>query len=153
MTTINQLSQASALSDSDKLPVWQANQGDSRSISLLQVAAYVQASIEGDTDQTVYSINTSGSTFTAAILPASVGGSVWGQFSLSGAASAGTIILPGIDDRANGQEVLLTITQAVAALTVSGNGATVRGAPNSLSADGFFKLRFDSISTTWFRIG
>lgn len=153
MTTINQLSRASALSGSDVIPLFQSNQGDTRSVSLTQVAAYVQTAIEGDPDETVYSITTNGSGFTVAVLPATIGGSVWGQFTLSGAFAAGTLILPGIDDRANGQEVLLTFTQAVAALTINGNGASVAGAPTSLSANGFFKLKYDSISSTWYRVG
>ena len=53
----------------------------------------------------------------------------------------------------DGQEVLVTSTQAVTALTVSGNGSTVYGAPSALTANAFFKLRFDGVVKAWYRIG
>ena len=33
------------------------------------------------------------------------------------------------------------------------NGATVTGAPTSLSANGFFRLRFDAVASVWYRVG
>ena len=44
-------------------------------------------------------------------------------------------------------------TQAVTTLTVSGNGATVNGAPAALTANGFFRLRFDGVLGGWYRLG
>lgn len=153
MTTITQLSQAGSITDADELALYSKANGDTRKITTTLLAAYVLAAIEGTPDETVYSLATDGSNFTVAVLPTTPGGSVWAQIALSAAAPAGTIILPGIDDRAHGQEVLVTCTHAVAALTVSGSGAAVAGAPVALAAHGFFRLRFDSISSTWHRIG
>jgi hypothetical protein len=153
MPTIDQLSQAGSIGDKDELALFSKENGDTRKITALQLAAHVLAAIEGTPDETVYSLATDGSSFTVAVLPAAQGGSVWAQIALSLTAPSGTIILPGADDRAHGQEVLVTCTKAVNALTVNGSGAAVAGAPTSLAANGFFRLRFDSISNTWYRIG
>ena len=152
MTTINQLSLTVAISDGDKLPLYQAGQQDTRAVSMSQVAAYVQSAIEGEPDEVIYAISVVGSTFTVAALPTTVGGSVWVQLTLSGPATAGTVILPGVDDRVPGQEVRITCTQSVTSLTINGNGATVAGGPTSLAANGFFTLSYDNISNNWFRV-
>lgn len=154
MPTIDQLSQAGTLTDADELALFSKANLDTRKVALPQLAAYVQQAMEGTPDETVYSMTMSGSNFTVAVLPTVPGGNVWAQITLSAGAPAGTIILPGVDDRAHGQEVLVTCTQAVAALTVNGNGATaVYGAPAALAANGFFRLRFDLIAQSWYRIG
>lgn len=153
MPTIDQLSQASSISDSDELALFSKANGDTRKVTAPQLATYLLGAIEGVPDETVYSMAVDGNNFTVAVLPATPGGNAWALITLSILAPAGTIILPSIDDRAHGQEVLVTCTQAVTALTVVGSGATVLGAPAALAANGFFRLRFDSISSTWYRIG
>jgi hypothetical protein len=52
------------------------------------------------------------------------------------------------------QEVLVNCTQQVTALTVNGNGAVaVTGEPASLGADDYFRLKYDAIMRTWYRVG
>jgi len=53
----------------------------------------------------------------------------------------------------DGQQVVVTSTQAVTTLTVSGNGASVNGAPSTLAANGYFRLRYDQINNSFYRIG
>jgi len=67
--------------------------------------------------------------------------------------AAGTIVLPEKTSCIDGQELMCTCTQIVTALTVSGNGATVNGAPTALAANGFFRLRFDAVFSAWYRVG
>ena len=68
--------------------------------------------------------------------------------------AAGTITLPSVTNAVDKQEVLVNCTQLVTSLTVDGNGATsVTGEPTSLGADDFFKLKFDIISKSWYRVG
>lgn len=67
--------------------------------------------------------------------------------------AAGTIVLPLLANCVDGQEVLVNCTQAVTTLTVSGNGSTVTGAPTTLAANAFFRLRFDDVTNTWYRVG
>jgi hypothetical protein len=152
MATIDDLSQTSTVQPSHEVAVFIPGQG-TRKATLDQVAKCVLKTLEGEPDETAYTATTDGSGFVFAVLPAAPGSGVWAQVALSGPAPAGTIILPGIDDRAHGQEVLVTCTQAVTALTVNGNGAATAGAPAAMAANGFFRLRFDSVSATWYRVG
>ena len=66
----------------------------------------------------------------------------------------GTITLPLSSNTLDGQRVLVNCTQAVTALSVGANGATaVTGAPASLTANSFFTLKYDKVTSTWFRVG
>jgi len=68
--------------------------------------------------------------------------------------AAGTIVLPAVASVVDKQEVLINCTQQVTALTVDGNGAVaVTGAPTSLGADDFFRLKYDVLTSTWYRVG
>ena len=91
--------------------------------------------------------------FTAAIAPAAAGGSVWLLLTPAAGYAAGTITLPAQAACVDGQELLCASTQAVTALTVSGNGSTVNGAPTALTANSFFRLRFDGVFRAWYRVG
>lgn len=153
MATIDQLSSADTLASNDLLPVFQAENADTRKVTVGVLAARLNEIIQGEPDETIYSLTMAGSSFTVAVLPAAAGGSVWAQLTLSGTAPNGTINLPDIDSRANGQEVLVTVTQPVTVLSVIGMGANVLGAPTSLAANGFFRLRYDLITNCWYRIG
>ncbi len=65
----------------------------------------------------------------------------------------GVITLPLIANVSDGQEVLVTSSHEVENLTIAGNGAALIGNPNTIAADGFFKLKFDQLSMTWYRVG
>lgn len=67
--------------------------------------------------------------------------------------AAGTITLPESTAAEDQQTVDVNCTQAVTTLTVAGNGATVTGAPTTLAANAFFRLRYDAVTSTWYRIG
>lgn len=68
--------------------------------------------------------------------------------------AAGTIVLPAIGNVIDKQEVLVNSTQQVTTLTINGNGAVaVTGEPTSLAADSFFRLKFDALTSTWYRVG
>lgn len=68
--------------------------------------------------------------------------------------ASGTITLPAVANVVDKQEVLVNCTQQVTALTVDGNGATaVTGELSSLAADDFFRLKYDAVSSTWYRVG
>lgn len=68
--------------------------------------------------------------------------------------AAGTIVLPPVAGLVDKQEVLVNCTQQVTALTIDANGATaVTGEPTSLAADDFFRLKYDAVFDTWFRVG
>lgn len=68
--------------------------------------------------------------------------------------AAGTIVLPNVTNAIDKQEVLVNCTQQVTALTVNGNGAVaVTGEPSALGADDFFRLKYDALTQTWYRVG
>ena len=62
--------------------------------------------------------------------------------------AAGTVVLPTVVE--DGDEVLVNCTQSLAALTITG---TAVGAPASLAANGFFRLKYDAVSGNWYRVG
>ncbi len=68
--------------------------------------------------------------------------------------AAGTITLPPVAGLRDGQRVLVNTTQSVTTLTLSVNGAAaVIGGPTTLAADAFFTLKYDAITTNWYRVG
>lgn len=66
----------------------------------------------------------------------------------------GEITLPPVTDCIDKQEVLVNCTQQITTLVIDGNGATaVTGEPGSMGADDFFRLKFDKLTSTWYRVG
>lgn len=96
----------------------------------------------------------SSSGFSVTIAPTTQGDNVHLILTPTAGYAAGTIVLPDVAEVADKQEVLVNCTQQVTALTVDGNGAVaVTGEPASLGADDFFRLKYDIITQTWFRVG
>jgi hypothetical protein len=79
--------------------------------------------------------------------------SVWLVLTPLAAYVTGAITLPSVLNCVESQEILVNCTQAVTALTVNGNGATVVGAPITLAANSFFTLRFEPVLRVWYRVG
>lgn len=68
--------------------------------------------------------------------------------------ATGTIVLPPVANVVDKQEILVNCTQQITTLTINGNGASaVTGEPGSMGADGFFRLKFDALTSTWYRVG
>lgn len=68
--------------------------------------------------------------------------------------ATGTIVLPASTSLVDKQEVLVNCTQAVTTLTIDKNGATaLTGAPSALTANQFFRLKYDKPTSTWYRVG
>lgn len=91
--------------------------------------------------------------FSVTIAPPEAGESVWLLLTPVAGYAAGTIVLPAAADVVDGQELVVNSTQAVTTLTVNGNGNAVTGAPTTLAANAFFRLRFDAVLNSWYRIG
>lgn len=86
------------------------------------------------------------------VLPPDDGDSMWLLVTPAAGYATGTITLPLAATCQDGQETLVSCTQAVTALTVAGNGSTVNGAPTTLAANAFFRLRFDGVFKAWYRV-
>jgi hypothetical protein len=152
---INQLSTTTP-GAGQSVPVYDPSKGDARRWSLSDLLAWMQANLVFPAPfgrmepNTQYSAPNDGDTVVVAdddddthlIITPALG------------LAALTITLPAFGTARNKQIVIINCTQAIAALTVDGNGATVgTGTPGILGADDFFTLKYDDIMNTWYRIG
>lgn len=149
--TINQLNAATTITGSDLLAVYSQVNGDARKVSLTNFAAWVATQITtSDNKVTQYSAP-SATGFTTIITDSS--NSIWLVLTPVAGYANGAITLPSIANCVDKQEILVNCTQAVTTFVVNGNGATVTGAPTTLAANAFFRLRFEAVTSTWYRVG
>lgn len=148
MPTIHDLSQTSALDGGDEVAIYSPPNSATRKATLDQVAVCVRDLINGEPDDTIYSVSTDA----IVVQVATPGGSVWVLLTLTATAASGTIILPTADARAHGQEVLVTCTQTITTLAFNGSGAALIGAPTTVGPTAPFRLKFDLISLTWYKV-
>ena len=149
MGSIGNLSITDAVTASTRFAVDQ-NDMD-LSVPVGAVVEYIESQIQtGDGKQLQYAAPVA-TGFTVAITDSSA--SVWLVLTPAAGYAAGTITMPAVANCVENQEVLVNCTQSVATLTVAGNGGTVIGAPASLSANGFFRLRFEPVLKIWYRVG
>lgn len=159
MTQINKLSALDQLAAGDNLPIFDTSNGDARKVSISVLLAYMQDNLTFPTVTGVPQFSTqyaspSSSGFSVTIAPPTAGNNVHLILTPTAGYAAGTIVLPAVAAVVDKQEVLVNSTQQVTTLTVNGNGAVaVTGEPVSLGADDFFRLKYDIISQTWYRVG
>lgn len=130
-----------------QLPFYDPARGQDRRCSLQDIADVI-AGEDAAGVMTQYAAPNA-SSFNVTVSPVARGGSVWLLLTPAAGYAAGTITLPA--QPVDGQEVTVSCTQAVAALTTAGSGYTVNGAPAALAANGFFGLRFDGVFQAWYR--
>lgn len=140
--------QVDALNGSDTFHVFPSAYGDRRSASMTLLAQYVASTLNS-----TGAIQYAGPTATGFSIASTGGASNWLVITPLATYAAGTIVLPEVSTCTSGQELLVNSTQAVTALTINGNGATVIGAPTTLAANGFFRLKFEPVLKTWYRVG
>lgn len=151
MPTINQLSAADSLSDGDLLPVYSQSNGDARKAALSLLATYLAGKIAVSDNKSTQYASPNATGFNVQLNNSGV--STWLILTPLAAYAAGTLTLPAVANCVDKQEILVNTTQAITALTVAGNGATVNGAPTTLAANGYFRLRFDAVLDVWYRVG
>lgn len=150
--TIQNLSQTDAAAG-DSLPFFSVANGADRRTSITQLVALIQSLLTASGTFLTQYATPNASAFNVAIDPPTDGDSVYLLLTPTGGFAAGTITLPAQAECQDGQELLVSCTQAVTTLTVAGNGATVNGAPTTLAANGFFRLRYDGVLGAWYRVG
>lgn len=152
MPTINQLSSIDSIASGDTIPVYDADNGDARKASFTQVYDYIAAQLTGKKDELTaqYEAPTTGST--VSITDSSAG--IWLILTPAGTLANLEIKFPSLANCVQGQEVVINCTQILTALTWDGNGSSVVGEPSTFAAaDAYIKFKFDSVLSTWYRIG
>ena len=151
MPQIYQLPVVSQASLGDQLAVYTPNNGDARRMSLNTLLAFFQQQFAAPTLATNIYVPTTG--FSIAV-PSPVSQQQWVLLQPAGTLASGTITLPLNSITPDGTEVLITSTQIITSLTVGLNGASAaNGAPTTLAANGFARLRFVQAQNSWYRIG
>lgn len=151
MPQINQLSSTDEVQPGDQVPIYSSSNGDARKSSLSLLKTFFQEGITAADDKITQYAAPSATAFSVQVNNDT--DSVWLVLTPTAGFAAGTLVLPAVANCVDRQEVLVNCTQTVTTLTVSGNGSTVTGAPTTLAANGFFRLRFDAITDTWYRVG
>jgi hypothetical protein len=147
---IQQLSETLTVSAGDLLPIYAANAGSTRKLSLTTLVAFIQSLVVSTDNKLTQYAAPSATGFTVAVNNDNK--SVWLILTPVAGYAAGTLVLPLLQNCIDKQELLFNTTQAVTALTINGNGSTVTGAPTALTANQTFKLRFDGVTKTWYNI-
>lgn len=149
---IIQLRERSTLLATDNFPIAPANGGALR-VSATNMLAFVQAGITTP-GQPMTQYNTPVTGFSLAIAPLVVGQSVRLLLTPAGALATGTIVLPGSGLSAtpvDRQEVIVTSTQTITALTVSAGATTsVVSPPTTITAATPFMMWYDAVNGAWY---
>jgi hypothetical protein len=150
MPQINQLSSISQVSGANQIPVYDQNNGDARKMSVSALLQYFQATFAAPTVAT--NLFTPGTGFNVAV-PTPVSEQQWMIIQPAGTLASGTVTLPLNTGTPDGTEVLVTTTQQITAFTLALNGAANGyGAPATLAAQDFFRMRFYQATNSWYRI-
>jgi hypothetical protein len=129
----------------------QGNQNNAQRVSAEAVLAWIEENLSTDISLETYYAAPSATGFTAALPDTS--DNYWLVLTPTGTFADGEIVLPDVSACVDHQTVQVNCTQIVTTLAVDGNGATVTGAPTTLAAaNGFFTLRFDAVTSTWYRV-
>lgn len=150
MPTINQLSAVSSVSDADAVPIYSSGNGDARKASLSVIADYLQTKITSTDDKLTQYSAPSASGFTVQINNDNL--SVWLILTPVADYASGTLKLPLLQNCKDRQEIMVTCTHAITTLTIDSNGSTVTGAPTALTENQSFRLRFDGVTKTWYKV-
>jgi large exoprotein involved in heme utilization and adhesion len=157
MSNINQLTRVADVSAGDLVPIFSTENGDARAAAMSVLLAYMQANLVFSTfDEYVSQYAAPAATGFTVVITDGDENNTNVHLILTPLAgyAAGTITLPAVASLVDKQEVLVNCTQAVTTLTIGLNGATAAlGAPTTLAANAFFRLKYDALLTTWYRVG
>lgn len=150
MGSIRSLSQVDSVSGADAVHMFVPNSTSDVVASLSTLADYFATAVTNTAAfRTVYA-QPNATAFNVTITDS---GNIWLKLTPTAGFDDGEVTLLASTACVDGQELVVSCTQAVDSFVVDGNGATVQGAPTQLVADDFFRLRFDAATTSWTRIG
>jgi hypothetical protein len=151
MSTINQLSAIAptAVTSSDNFVLYSNQNGDPRKLSAANLLEYIRTNLT-DPDY-ITTISTPGDGFNITV--EQDGQDRWALLRPTGALTTGTLVLPAPAVAVDGQRILVTTTLQVATFTLNGNGATsVYGAPTVLAAGDSFEMKYNTQTTSWYKV-
>lgn len=146
MPTINQLSATTSLTTSDKMVIYSNDNGDSRKATLSTLLDFLHDNFQEEGLVTQIVVPTTGQVVTLNAQTQDM----WLVLNPAGALASLTVTLPPQSSAFDGQQVTVTTTQAITALTIGGNGATVYGSPGTLLAGGLVTFKFNVSQNGWY---
>lgn len=150
MSTINQLTSLDSVSAGDLFALWSSQNSDARKVSAAVVLAYMQSNLVFPDVLTRQAEAPSATGFSISVTGTGV--SVRLIISPLAGYANGTIVLPLSSTVVDQQRLVVTCTQAVTTLAITGNGATVYGAPTTLAANDAFTLMYDKVNNAWYQV-
>lgn len=137
------------VSAGDMLPIFVQDQGVSMAAALSTIAAYIQALLSpANYWENVFSIPTAGQSIAASLST----NNLWYVLQPAGTIATLTVALPSVSTAIDGQEVMLSTTNTVTALTLTSTGSTIIGASSGLSATTPQRFKYVQALSTWMRI-
>jgi hypothetical protein len=148
MTDLSRITRQDSFGSSDNVLVYSSSANDARLIPYADFVAALAPTTNSNITQ-YYSPSSTG--FSVSINDSYQ--DVWLILQPTGTLAAGSLVLPSSANVIDNQEIIVSSTNQVTTLTISGNGSTVTGAPSTIAANGYFKLKYNSTLTTWYRVG
>ena len=151
MTEINQLPSLDTPVNADLLVAWSSAQGGARKLSITALEALLATEIAAiDNKITQYSAP-SVSGFSLAIIDNN-SQSVFLILTPTVGLLLGNIILPPASTSEDKREVLVVCTKPISQLSLTCVGASIVGAPSSLDYNSAFRMRYDLLTNTWYKV-
>ena len=156
MPTINQLNSAMSAQLSDSIPVFVSGSQTTRRITVSQLIELIAAQQPANqsTVSTQYAAPGANGFLVQVLQPITGGPDVHMIINPLTDYATGTIRLPAFNTAFDGQQVIITTTKSIAAVTIDLNGASAGfGLPPSLGANDSLILAYDAPSASWYMLG
>jgi len=155
-TTINKLTRADVISGGDLFAVWSTANSITESCTLNQVLDYMQDNlvIDGTPEYVTQRYSPQATGFSITVNDGTDhGDNVHLILTPAAGYATGTIVLPSVLTAVDKQQVLVTSTNQVTALTVTlSGGATGVNIPSTIAAGKSFCLKLDKDNSMWYCI-
>lgn len=146
--TIDQLSSTDTLNGSDLFPLFSNANGDARKTSLTNLLTYFKESFTAPDFITTITAAVNGQT----VSMSDNSTNQWACLTPAGTIATGTIVFPISTGLVDGQEIIVTSSNTITALTINGNGSTVVGGPTTIGATSPFKMKYNLLTTSWYKV-